>query len=442
MKTKGLWFLVMWAVSAGAAEMDYQLYLRTSAGTNSEGGKQILLSNPGSSGNEFRLGNESTYSEVTFVGHAMNKPAERDKPFFDAVLTFVYNPAMNSQYGDTTANTDYTQVVQAMLRAGNIPDVPATLWAGKRFYRDVSAYMNDFFWFADMNGVGAGAEQINLSNGHLAFAYLQRADNNFTNNTNGLPAKQALDLRWRDIKFGASNSLHLWAAAAYSAPGQGTYNGTPTDYAASSGSAYGVRWRKNFSEDGSTRNDFGVMLGHGNMSTLSLENANSFAQTGVYDPGQNRWRVVDSLVKEFGDRWGVEGVLVYEETDSGKSVDPKTRWMSVGVRPHYKYSDHIRFTLEAGYSDVEVESERNGMGERAGNRTLTRVTFAPELIVGRAFHARPILRAYVTHTSWNGANGDATNGGSMLGKLATNNNTALAGETDATQFGFQGEIWF
>src|SRR4051812_25001332 len=94
------------STSVLAAEMDYGLYLRSSAGTNSEGGKQILLQNPGSSGNEFRLGNESTYAEVTFTGHALKAP-DKKSPFFDAVMTFVYNPQMNSQYGDTTANTDY-----------------------------------------------------------------------------------------------------------------------------------------------------------------------------------------------------------------------------------------------------------------------------------------------------------------------------------------------
>jgi maltoporin len=433
--------LALLAGPAFGAELDYGLYLRTSAGTNSEGGKQILLNNPGSQANEFRLGNESTYSEVTFTGHAF-KTADKTSPFFDAVLTFVYNPAMNSQYGDTTSNTDYTQVVQAYLKAGNLPEVPYTLWAGKRFYRDVSAYMNDFFWFADMSGVGAGVEAIPLGNGHLAVAYLQRADNNFQNASNGLPAKQALDVRWRDLKLGEKSTLHLWMAGAYSAPGQGTYNSAPITYQAASGSAYGVRWRRNLGENAGTYNDLGLEFGHGNMATLGLENANSFAQTGVYDPGANRIRLVENIVFELTDRWGVEGVFVHELADSGKQADARSMWTSVGARPHYKWSEHIRLTLEAGFSSVEVKNERDGNGERPGARTLTRVTFAPEVIVGRAFHARPILRAYVTHTSWNGANGDTTNSGSMLGKLASSNNTAFNGESGATQFGFQGEIWF
>lgn len=440
-----LFFLI--TVSAApvlAAEMDYGLYLRTSAGTNADGGKQILLQNPGSSGNEFRLGNESTYSEVTFTGHALK--TEKDQPFFDATMTFVYNPEMNSQYGDTTNNTDYVQVVQAFIKGGNLPDVPYTLWAGKRFYRDVSAYMDDFFYFADMSGVGAGVDQIKMGNGHLAFAYLQKSDNDFRAATNGAPAKQALDVRWRDIQLNSKNVLHAWAAVAYSSPGNGNYvdstgTSTPTTYEAASGVVGGLRHRHLLSE--TAYNDAAFIWGNGNMATLTLESAPAFAKTGVYDPGANRYRLVDNIVTEIGDRWGIEGVLVYEQSDSGKATDSKTTWYSAGVRPHYKWSDHIRFTLEAGMSNVEVESERNTNGDKAGNRTLTRVTFAPELIVGKAFHARPILRAYVTHTAWNGANADTGNTGSMLGKLkADNNNEALIGERETTQYGFQGEIWF
>ena len=86
--------------NAQALPIDYKLYLRTPAGTNAQGGKQFNLSNPGTHGNEFRLGNETTYGEAYFNAHVL-EAKEAGSEFFDANLTFAYNPQMNSQYGDT-----------------------------------------------------------------------------------------------------------------------------------------------------------------------------------------------------------------------------------------------------------------------------------------------------------------------------------------------------
>src|SRR5947209_5143798 len=130
--------------NAQALPIDWKLYMRTPVGTNGQGGKQYNLSNPGSHGNEFRLGDETSYAEAYFTAHIL--PGTGEQEFFDANLTFAYNPQMNSQYGDTTANTDYTQVIQAFVKGGNFDGVKAAFWAGKRFYRDADLHMDDFFY--------------------------------------------------------------------------------------------------------------------------------------------------------------------------------------------------------------------------------------------------------------------------------------------------------
>ena len=86
--------------AAHALPIDWKLYMRTPAGTNAQGGKQFSLSNPGARGNEFRLGNETAYAEAYFTAHIL-PAASPDGEFFDANITFAYNPQMNSQYGDT-----------------------------------------------------------------------------------------------------------------------------------------------------------------------------------------------------------------------------------------------------------------------------------------------------------------------------------------------------
>src|ERR1035437_6443121 len=104
--------------TAMALDVDWKLYMRSSVGTNSEGGKQYMLSNPGARGNEFRLGNEGTYAEAYFTGHVLKTSAAKD-PFFDANLTFAYGAQMNSQYSDTAPHPDYASVVQAFAKGGN-----------------------------------------------------------------------------------------------------------------------------------------------------------------------------------------------------------------------------------------------------------------------------------------------------------------------------------
>ena len=118
------------AVGASARDLDYGLYMRGPVGTNASGGKEIQLVNPGSRGNEFRLGNETAYSEMYFNAHLLKNPAKTD-PYFDSVITLSYNPGMNAQYSDSTPTGDYVSVVEFYLKGGNFDEVQLGYWAGK-----------------------------------------------------------------------------------------------------------------------------------------------------------------------------------------------------------------------------------------------------------------------------------------------------------------------
>lgn len=430
--------------SALALDVDWKLYMRTPVGTNAQGGKLIQVRNPKSQGNEFRLGNETTYAEAYFTGHLL-KP-EKDKPFFDANMTFAYNPQMNSQYGDTTTNTDYTQVIQAFVSGGRFDDMHFSAWAGKRFYRDVDIHMDDFYYFADMSGVGGGFEEISLGNGTLAIALLQHSDNTLQKTTNGVPSKQALDLRWRALKLTQEDSLHLWAAAAYSAPGTGFKLDTTTglytirtDYEAGHGFAGGARYQHDFSEK--SFNNVAVMYGTGQMENLTMDNSMAYAENGTHINDRKRLRVVENPVVELNDHLGLSMAFVYEDVDKGLNGD-RERWYSAGVRPIYYFSDHYHLAFEVGYSSVNDSSETGAGGARAGERTLTRVTIAPEIALTKGFLARPVIRAFATYSRWNTANADTTNASSLIGSLNGQNINALDGRRDETQFGVEAEVWF
>jgi maltoporin len=436
-------FILAVGPGAAAAELDFHTYMRAPMGTNSQGGKQILLNNPGSRGNEFRLGNESAYAEAYLTAHLLKGATPRD-PYFLSNLTLAYSPPMNSQYSDTTATGDYAHVIQAFAKGGNLDGVPAAFWAGKRHYRDVDVHMNDFYYFANMGGVGGGVEDIYISNGTLNFAYLQYADRGFKNATNGLPAKQALDFRWRDFRVGEKDWLHLWGVLAYSAPGNGerdddgdgTY--TPVEFEAGRGYAAGVRWYHQFAKSG---NNFAVMYGHGIMEDMGLNSA-AYVVTGSGANDKKRWRVVNVTDTELSPKWQMQAALIYDGSDNAAATDSRSDWYSIGARPIYFFTDHYHLAFEAGMSVVKTQGEVGSDGTAAGERILNRVTISPEVALGRHFYSRPVVRAFLTHTWWNSANGDLGNNSSLLGSLDANGTPGLNGQSSATAFGLSCEVWF
>lgn len=422
-----------------AKDFEYKGYMRAPVGTNSFGGKQITLNNPGSKGNEFRLGNETGYGEAGFIKH-FNDVDEKTNPYFNAYLTFAYNPSMNSQYADTAPSGDRIQFIEAYAKGGNFDAVPVSFWAGKRFYRDADIHMDDFFYFADMSGNGGGLEDWQLSVGKLSVALLQFVDDrSLTNTTNGSPAKQALDIRLKEFKINDANQLMFWLAYGYTGPGKGTLAGTTTiqDYQASSGTVAGVRWTRLLNQ---AENNFAVSYGTGVMESLSLDNTAYAVDDTVKK--RTRLRFVENYVAELNEKWAIQGAAVYEQANNGLDTRNKSSWTSLGVRPMYYFTDHFRIQAELGYSVVKDEAESSSTSTDVGDRKLTRITIAPEIALKKGYFARPVLRFFATHSIWNDANKDVSNTSSLVGKLKSSGITALNDKGNETAMGFEAEVWF
>lgn len=439
----GFLSLALLATSAQAADLDYDLYFRTPVGANSVGGKQITINNPGSRGNEFRLGNETAYGDASFTAHAL-RGSTKSAPFFNANLTFAYDPAMNSQYGDTTASGDRTQVIQAYVKGGNFDRHQMSYWAGKRYYRDASVAMNDFFYFAAMSGNGGGIEDLALSNGTLSVALLQFSDRTVSAGSTGLPAKQALDFRWKDFSLTDNDKLNFWMAEAVVAPGHGTDNAqspaAAIEYEAATGTALGVRWNHSM---GSSSNELALLYGTSIMENFELDN-NGYSLVGSATSKKNRWRLVENYNSEINANWAVNAAAIVELADNGQSSKSKSHWYSVGVRPVYYFSDHFHLVSGFGYSMVGADSEVDSTGANPGDRTLMRLTVAPQIALGKGYYKRPVLRTYVTYSQWNDANKDTSNSQSLVkvSGAGSNSTTALNNKNDLIQVGVEGEIWF
>ncbi len=420
-----------------AADLDYHGYLRTPVGMNQQSGKEVTINNPGSSGNEFRLGNETPYAEATFVADFIHRDKNQKKSseFFNSTLTFAFSPPFNSQYGDTSSNGDYIQVVEAYIAGGFVEGFPASVWAGKRFYREPQIHMNDFYYFGDMSGAGGGVENIALGSGTLAVALLQYSNRSVTNSMTGTPSKQALDVRWKEVAFGSSDFFEFWIAEAYSGPGSGLDSTpSPVSYSASTGTALGVKWRHQL-VDGN--NEAAIIYGTGIMENLSL-NSDAYSTTSGNGnlTNTNHSRFVESFVEELGPKYAVQAVLIADFLN--RSSGTNSRWLSAGVRPVYYFSDHFHLNAQLGYSVVTDSSETITGGAAAGDRALLRATISPELAIGHGVYNRPVIRAYLSQTSWNSANGDLSNKGSLV----YNSDSSLRGQLNQTEIGFEGEVWF
>lgn len=409
------------SLNAFAMDADFVGYLRGGTGLNLLGGKQECFDNQGIPGNFLRLGNEcSFYSELAFVFNH-KKPTETDSAFFRTQVRLEAN-AKGTRQWEAASNRDINQI-EAFVTAGGISEIPGDIWVGKRFYRDVDLFIFDWYYYADMSGVGAGIENIKTNSGNFAFAHLIQTHETVTTDK-GSPVLQALDLRWTKLPVAQDTYLNFWGVYAWAPKGS---NGT-TEYAQSNGFAVGSRLEGKL---GDGYNNVALLYGKGAMQGFNIYGDSALLVTNEYKNKGWTVRLVENWNKDVTDRWAVMFGLAGEYNDSGADSDSRKFFYEVGVRPIYYVTDRIQMMMELGYSRIEDQSEKVG-GEKVGERDLTRVTLAPQVSLSKSIWGRPVLRAYLTHSMWNKNN---------MAKVATNA-PSFADKQEGTSFGYQFEAWF
>lgn len=422
MKKLVVFFLVNISVSSAfALDADFLGYLRGGTGLNLVGGKQECFYNQGIPGNFLRLGNEcSFYGELVFVFNH-KKSTETDPAFFRTQVRLEMNALGNEQW-EPASNRDINQI-EAFVEAGGLAEIPGDVWVGKRFYRDVDLFIFDWYYYADMSGVGAGIENIKSPLGNFAIAHLIQTNENVTTDK-GRPVLQALDLRWAKLPVTENMSLNFWGVYAWSPAGT---DGT-TNYVNSNGYSLATRLEGTF---GTGYNNLALMYGKGTMKDFNIYANSAVPAT---DDSQNRaWsvRLVENWNKEVSDRWAFLFGLAGEYGDIGTQTDNHRYYYEVGLRPIYYQTDRLQWMVEMGYSRIENQAEKvNGLP--VGVRDLSRIAFAPQLSLSKSIWGRPVMRAFVAHSFWNEGNKSyvATSAPSFKDKQA------------GTSFGYQFEAWF
>jgi maltoporin len=401
------WWCPLFLTSVGQAVtgefFDYKGYFRTGVGSNFDGGGRQCFNQQGVPGNEFRLGNECTdYGEMYFDAHVV-KPKEDNKTFFDAWVSFSFNPPGYTQYEtvDLTGNP-VLSLIEAYIVGGGFGGSPLSYWVGKRFYREPEMYMDDFFYFADSSGSGGGVENIPLLNGKMAFAFLTETGATVLNGTRSRILM--LDVRLFRVPISPVDDLNFWTTVSISSGGASPSSGTHYDNA--TGNALGVKYHRMLTGGD---NNLALVWGRGLSQGLNLGGmfgGNSAPISGVSTQNSS-WRVraVEDLVVQLDSDWALEFGAVFEQWNAGGTSDNST-WVSIGTRPIYFVTEYLSLALEVGGSSVYPAG-----GNRASQ--YLRTTFATQLSPKIDFFARPVLRAYVTNTwGWGGG------------------------------YGLQGEVWF
>ena len=393
------------ALAVSGDNFDYHGYMRAGTGANTAGGDQVCYNQSSSlPGNQFRLGNEcGIYGENSFQ-YFTTKPKHPGDEYFKGNFEFQY-----SLNGKTQSDTTTFNVYGAYVEAGHLNGGDEVFWVGKRFYRDSDIHIDDFFYFADASGTGAGVAQIPLAGGHLAFALLQE-DSAKVSTTgavvttqNGRPRTIMLDTRFFDIPLNQQNQLNFWLGLAGSGSGKDTVSGT--NYSSNFGYVFGFKEQYKAEE---TTNHFAALYGQGLLQGMNL--GGTFGTDPVQTQGlafnssANRVRLVDEVTVQTSAKFAMQAAAIYESWQLGPTLS-RVQWMSLGARPTYFFDDHYSIAFELGGSRVT-----------STEKTMFRTTIAPQISPKSEFFSRPVLRAFLTKT-YNIAE-------------------------PSTSFGFQGEIWF
>ena len=493
--------------AVGSKQFEFGGYFRSGTGWNQGGGRQRCFTNPGAAGsaNEFRLGNEcSTYGEAALRTHILKAAgsapdkaagytpdkaagstpdkaagstpdkaagsapdkavgATPDKsagsapdeaaalgietaPYFNAVTTIAYNPNADTQYeaAGGFANGSSLNLIEAYVEGGNFDDLGLSYWAGKRFYRTVDVHMDDFYYFANMSGNGAGIGNLKTHYGVWRAALLQETATSTAGNgtvthtdtdTAGSLSKTALDIRLENVALSSIDTLHAWFVAATTPPGT---DSAGNRYVQGHGYVAALRYNRkvvgnllgDFDAKRVGSNDLAVEVGTGVMETFEMNGGTSILATDTHERDAMRIRIVEHATLPLTAHLASHIAAIYENrhqtTSSTTKLGGSGYWWDVGVRPVYAFTAHHSLAFEAGHSEVKDDSETVGV------RQMTRFTLAPQVAISNNIFGRPVIRAYLTQTLWNDANRTQLVAGSQEYQKSNS----------ATSVGFQTEVWF
>lgn len=443
---------------ASAATVDFSGYFRSGTGASSQGGKEVCFRMPGSIA-WFRLGNEcDTYAALSF-GATLGTV---DGTTFKAKFTTAYGTqqAANWEQSSPAFREAFVEAADIGASMGMPALAGATLWAGKRFYKNPDIHMLDYTYWEVGMGPGFGLDNVDMgAAGKFSYAMFRIGD--FTGygvNTSlggynpeliggGSRTATVHDFRLQDIAVNPGGKVTLGADLVMKSnrSGTSTYTQDVVQQITVDGTTYNVVVRETKTIDNEAgRNGFGLTLSHrqenlfglGRFNDVTVQYAHNAASLkGFGFAGSNdkrrEWLVFDHWVIEPTGMpiSGSATIGLRNATINDKNV--QDFW--VGARPQYHLNNVWSLMSEVGYQQVKPEDEPT--------RKLAKVTLGTQFSMGRSVWARPAIRFFLTHAKWNDAAGQA----GAVACTGRDCNTAVdtyADKRHGTTYGAQVEAWF
>lgn len=397
-------FLGAFSTGLGAVDMSPIVYFRGGSGITSKSSLPECFNNQGIPGNPFRLGNECGYYGE--LGARLNQTLSSDWS-----MAFQFRLSSSGpnrwQWEDNDSDGREIQFVEAFV-SGESNGIQG--WIGERFYRDIDSHIFDWYYFAEMNGIGAGLSQIPFAGGQFSIAHLIQGRD--TSSSRGKAALQVLDGRYEHkTKVGI---VKLWAALGTSP----SYEESGKRYLARQGGLLGVRhqwlWADGFA-------DVALVHGRGVMEGMNIYGNTHVLESERYLQQAWRQRWVINSAGKLSSRFGALATVAGEFANDGKD---RSDWQAVGVRPIYFMSDHSQALAEGGCSRIWTEAGTS-------HRILCRATVGLQWTFGDSVWSRPAMRLLYTHSWWNDDNG---------AKIPTNA-PSYAGARQGGALIYQFELW-
>jgi maltoporin len=428
--------------------------IQQTAGDTKVGGRMTCfsVSNPAGLVAKYRLGNEcEVWSEThfTFVTYADDDGVVSRLHFMPTVFipttTIGYSPngTVNSPAIFTTSTGATVSFPNLYVDIAGIPWLHGgTAWAGTRYYKRESVYINDFFYW-NPSGVGAGVEDVHVGDDLRISLGLFAVDGepaqSSTSSDPSLPLPVDFgvraDLQVRGIKLwpGGEIQIGLQGIADYSNHPRLDTNGDPMRDASGnvetvthSGWGATVQWvQQVLGGDNKLALQYGKGGGTG-FGTLSRFYYPDFSL--YFDPSEYRMRGLDVLTVQPFEWLGAQADFIYQHDQNFLGVkDANTDWYSAGGRVGWSFARHAKLLAEVGYDRI---TKSNG----SKPQQLTKLTIAPALTAGRGLLSRPELRAFFTYAFWN----ETARGAGIDSGNVYRSTQFLRGMTA----GIQAETWF
>ncbi|WP_090943663.1 maltoporin [Azotobacter beijerinckii] len=378
-------------------------YYRMGVGGSSKGSTQSCFQLPGAP-SKYRLGNECEQYIELGLRQEVARLADGSTISVEG-MTSHYNPIghMPKFHDSNEHGGGATRIVQlfvewehmSVLNGGNF-------WAGRRYYKRNDIHIADFYYW-NQTSTGFGFDEVPI--GDLRYSYVFSRKDNYWQD----PYINRHDFNVAGFKTNPAGEVEVGLS----------YLQEPDSRNAHSGWAVTVQHKQKGILGGN--NALALQYGQGPGTGLG------YTGDPTMDNDNKSWRLVNNLDWQVTSRFGGQLMAVYQKDIRPDGDD--SRWLSLGVRPVYAFTEHFKLAVEVGRDQIKAPG---------GTRKLTKFTIAPAWSPsGPAFWARPEVRIYYTYAAWNEAAQRAAAPDSTLSDTG-----AFGSNRHGSNFGIQAEYWW